>query len=55
MEDLKIKNSDIIKQIGIDKSTLSSLFTKETPLTKFQKAAFYYYFLLFEVNNEIRN
>jgi hypothetical protein len=50
-----IKPRDLSKQIGIDKSTLSILLKGTRKLTKSQQAAFYYYFLTFELNRDFRN
>ena len=44
MNDLGIKAKHICKSTGIDKSTISSILTGEKELTKWHKAAFYYFF-----------
>lgn len=49
-----ITNADIIKHLNIDKSTLSLFFSGERGLTKSQKTAFLYYFMVFEINQDIR-
>ena len=54
MIDLKLKNKDISKQLAIDESTISQLIGGRRTLTKFQKAAFFYYFLTFELNRDFR-
>lgn len=48
-----LKNSDIEKQTGLDKSTVSTLLSEGRELTKSQKFAFYYYFKVFEINKSI--
>lgn len=48
-----LKNSDIEKQTGLDKSTVSTLLSEGRELTKSQKFAFYYYFKVFDINNSI--
>jgi len=50
----KISRNDLIKQMGIDKSTLSELLSGNRNLTKFQKAAFFYYFMTYQLNHDIR-
>lgn len=54
MKEFGIKRKDLIKQLAIDHSTLSLLFTGERGLTKSQKAAFFYYFLVYELNRDFK-
>lgn len=54
MEEFGIKRNDLIKQLALDKSTISSMFSGDRGLTKSQKAAFYFYFLTYELNEAIR-
>lgn len=54
MDEFSIKRNDIIKQLAIDKSTLSSMFSGDRGLTKREKAAFYFYFLTYELNRDFR-
>lgn len=54
MEEFGIKRNDIIKQLALDKSTLSSLFSGDRGLTKGVKAAFYFYFLTYQLNRDFR-
>lgn len=49
-----ITNADIIKHLNLDKSTLSLFFSGERGLTKSQKTAFLYYFMVFEINKDLR-
>ena len=49
MHDLGIRAKHICKSTGIDKSTISSLLSGEKELTKWHKAAFYYFFKYQEV------
>jgi hypothetical protein len=44
MKNLGIKAKHICKSIGIDKSTISSILNGDKELTKWHKAAFYYFF-----------
>lgn len=53
MELYGLKNSDIEKQTGLDKSTISILLSEGRGLTKSQQVAFYYYFKVFEINASI--
>ena len=55
MDEFGIKRKDIIKQLAIDKSTLSSMFSGDRGLTKSQRAAFFFYFLTYELNYEFRH
>jgi hypothetical protein len=48
MKNLGLKGKHISNRIGIDKSTISSILTGEKELTKWHKAAFYYFFKYFE-------
>ncbi len=54
MNEFGIKRNDIIKQMALDKSTLSSMFNGDRGLTKSQRAAFYFYFLTYELNRDFR-
>ncbi|WP_051359927.1 hypothetical protein [Adhaeribacter aquaticus] len=54
MQELGLSRNDIIKQVGIDKATLSEMLSGEKALTKFHKATFYYYFLTYELNRDFR-
>lgn len=55
MADFKLSRRDILKQLGLDASTLSVLLSGERNLTRFQRAAFYYYFLTYEINRDVRD
>ncbi len=54
MREFNLSRNDIIKQMSLDKSTLSLLLSGNKILTRFQKAAFYYYFMTFVLNKEQR-
>ena len=54
MEEFGIKRNDLTKQLAIDQSTLSLYFSGERGLTRTAKAAFYYYFLTYELNRDFR-
>ncbi len=54
MAEFGLSRNDVIKQMEIDKSTLSEMLSGNKPLTKFHKAAFYYYILTYEINRDIR-
>lgn len=54
MDELGIKRNDLIKQLAIDKSSLSEMFSGNRGLTKSMKATFFYYFLTYELNRDLR-
>lgn len=54
MEELGIKRNDLIKQLAIDKSSLSELLSGNRGLTKSMKATFFYYFLTYRLNRDLR-
>lgn len=54
MEEFGIHRNDLIKQLAIDKSTLSLYFSGARGLTQTAKAAFFYYFLTYELNRDLR-
>jgi hypothetical protein len=49
MNNLKLKSKQISNYTGIDKCTISSILSGEKELTKWHKAAFYYFFKYQEV------
>lgn len=49
-----IKRNDLIKQLAIDKSSLSRLLNGSVELSKRTKASFYYYFLTYQLNTMFR-
>lgn len=55
MQEFGIKRNDLIKQLAIDKSSLSLYFSGTRNMDKSQKAAFYYYFLTYEINKDLRS
>lgn len=54
MREYGIKRNDLIKQLAIDKSSLSLIFSGKTDLSKRTKATFFYYFLTYELNRDLR-
>lgn len=54
MEEFGIKRNDLIKQLAIDKSSLSEMFSGNRGLTKSMKANFFYYFLTYKLNRDLR-
>lgn len=54
MEEYGIYRKDIVRQLAIDKQTLSDIFKGKVALSPITKAAFYYYFLTFEINRNLR-
>lgn len=55
MEEFGIKRNDLIKQLAIDKSSLSLIFSGNTNLSARTKATFFYYFLTYELNRDLRD
>lgn len=54
MDEFGIKRKDLIKQIAIDKSSLSEIFSGNRGMTKSMKATFFYYFLVYKLNRDLR-
>lgn len=54
METYGIKRKDLIKQLAIDKSSLSLIFSGKTELSQRTKATFFYYFLTYQLNSQFR-
>ncbi|MGC4130234.1 MAG: hypothetical protein QM564_11925 [Bergeyella sp.] len=59
MAEFGIKRNDLIKQLALDKSYISRLFSDEKnthriELTRQVKAMFFYYFLTYELNRDFR-
>jgi len=54
MAEFGIKRNDLIKQLAIDKSSLSEIFSGNRGLTKSMKANFFYYFLTYKLNRDLR-
>lgn len=54
MEEFGIKRKDLIKQLAIDKSSLSLIFSGNRELSKPMRATFFYYFLTYELNRDLR-
>ena len=54
MREFGIKRNDLIKQLAIDKSSLSLIFSGKRELSKPMRATFFYYFLTYELNRDFR-
>ena len=54
MKEFGISRNDIIKQLAIDKSSLSLLLSGARGLEKSTRAMFYFYFLTYELNRDLR-
>lgn len=54
MDEFGIKRKDLIKQLAIDKSSLSLIFSGNRELSKPMRATFFYYFLTYELNRDLR-
>ncbi len=55
MEELGISRNDLVRQLALDKATLSLYFSSGRGLTRTAKAAFFYYFLTYELNRDFRD
>jgi hypothetical protein len=54
MLEFGIKRNDLIKQLAIDKSSLSLILSGDRELSKPMRATFFYYFLTYELNRDFR-
>ncbi len=54
MKEFGIHRGDLVRQMALDKEQLSKYFSKKLPLPVVIKAAFFYYFLSFELNRDLR-
>ena len=55
MRQFGIKRNDIIKQLAIDKSSLSLYLSGDRKMNKLVKSAFFFYFLTYEINTGLRD
>lgn len=54
MQEFGIKRNDLIKQLAIDRSSLSLVLSGKRELSKPMRATFFYYFLTYELNRDFR-
>ena len=54
MVEFGIKRNDLIKQLAIDRSSLSLILSGKRELSKPMRATFFYYFLTYELNRDFR-
>lgn len=54
MIEFGIKRNDLIKQLAIDRSSLSLIMSGKRELSKPMRATFFYYFLTYELNRDFR-
>ncbi len=54
MKEFGLNSNDLVSQIALDKSTLSLIFSGERKMNKSVKALFFYYFLTYELNRDLR-
>lgn len=54
MKEYSISRKDIVKQLGIAENVVSEYLSGKRNLSLMGKAAFYYYFLTYELNTELR-
>lgn len=55
MKEIGLNRNDLVAQTAIDYSSLSLILTGERKMNKSVKALFYYYFLTYELNRDLRN
>lgn len=54
MLEFGIKRNDLVKQLAIDKSSLSLILSGKRELSKPMRATFFYYFMTYELNRDFR-
>lgn len=54
MREFGIKRNDLIKQLAIDRSSLSLVLSGKRELSKPMRATFFYYFQTYELNRDFR-
>lgn len=54
MKEIGLSTNDLVSQTAIDKSSLSLILSGERKMNKSVKALFYYYFLTYELNRDLR-
>lgn len=54
MREFGIKRNDLIKQLAIDRSSLSLIMSGKRELSKPMRATFFYYFLTYDLNRDFR-
>ncbi len=54
-KEFEVKTTDLVKQLAIDKTTLKKILQGTFTPSRSTKAAFYYYFLVFELNKQFRD
>lgn len=55
MLEFGIKRNDLVKQLAIDKSSLSLVLSGKRELSKPMRATFFYYFMTYELNRDFRD
>ena len=54
MEEFGLKRKDLMRQLNIDKASLSLIFSHKVKLSIRTKTSFFYYFLSYELNRDLR-
>ncbi len=54
MKEFGINRKDLLRQLAIDKSNLSLMLNSKRKMNKEIKSAFYYYFLVYQLNRDLR-
>lgn len=55
MQEVGLNTNDLVSQTTIDKSSLSLFLSGDRKMSKSVKALFYYYFLTYELNRNLRD
>jgi len=55
MKEFGLSRKDLIKQIAIDKSSLSLILSGDREIPKGVRSTFFYYFLTYELNRDLRD
>ncbi len=54
MKEFGIKQKDLLKQLAIDKTSLNLVLSGKANLSRLMKVGFFYYFLTYELNRDLR-
>ena len=54
MKEIGLNRNDLVAQTALDASSISLILSGERKMNKSVKALFYYYFLMYELNRDLR-
>lgn len=54
MKEIGLNRNDLVAQTALDASSISLILSGERKMSKSVKALFYYYFLMYELNRDLR-